>query len=691
MTSLYASAKAYCSDEQVSAGVEYWKKICKDLDLASVTGLVTDSFIQGLESVDPERNKSSKITEPSLLAKEYFDRARRTVNAWAKLDSDTRNFGWIIMAYWGAIVFLGIVANVFRQFRSKYYEGATDDVQGEHQTSKSGTITESTSTVYWWLQSHVVIPATIGTYHNRLLHWCTIPKRLEIIILTGFWVLCIILCCAKYAAVFPGNIMKPNTAQQIWSYTADRLGLLALALLPWTWMFAGRNNIFIWATGWSFRRFNIFHRQIARVVTLLSIYHGIGESIVRIEYTHKYKELLQFDWFRFGMMAVVAMCTMVATSNSWARARFYEAFLALHFALAILVVISIFVHFLAMDKEYKDFLWAVVAIWCFDRFFRVVRLIYCNLYVRFSNGIVKGPSAMATYSKDTEVVRLDIKPGSLPFAPGPGQSYYLYEPLRFKGWECHPLSLGAYTSAQTISPCPTAEIDQAVAASRPASDAISAASTAEPTFTFWIRPYAGWTRRLRDKCLASPSLTIAPTILLEGPYGHAAPLHTFDSVLLIAGGTGISTAAPYIIDHVRRAAEGRTRTRSIKLVWVARQSAFIQDLCRRELAPALRRSDFEGLFWASRDKEADMENADVEKDGIFVNEQRQIPVEIRQGRPEIQTLVTNLAREWKQTGQRAVVLASGPGDIADEAREAVHVALKSGCRHLEYVEEAYGW
>ncbi|KAK8172070.1 putative ferric-chelate reductase [Phyllosticta citrichinensis] len=568
------------------------------------------------------------------------------------------------MAYWGAIVFLGIVTNVFRQIRSQHIESATDDTQGDLETRKPGKISESSSAVYAWLQSHVVIPAAIGTYHNRLLCWCTIPKRLELIILSGFWILSFVLCCVKYPVVFHGNVIRTtNYAQQIWLYTATRTSFLALSLLPWIWMFAGRNNIFIWATGWSFRRFNIFHRHVARVVTLLAIYHGIGESIVRIQYLHRWKLSLELDWFTFGIVALVAMCTMVGTSNAWVRAKFYEASLAIHIALAVLVTIALFVHLSKMEDEYTDYLWAVVAIWCFDRFLRIVRLVYCNLHVRSSTKIVRGPSAVATYSKDTDVVRVDIKPGSVPFKPGPGQSYYLYEPLRFKGWECHPLSLGAYST-----------------------------SAGFPTFTFWIRPYAGWTRRLRDQCLASPSLTITPTILLEGPYGHAAPLHTFENVLLIAGGTGISTAVPYIIDHVQRAREGRTRTRSIKLVWVARQSAFIQELCQHELRPALRRPELEGLFWASRNKVAvDVESADVEKDGIFVSERRQVSIEIRQGRPDIQALVANLAREWKQTGQRAVVLASGPGDIADEAREAVHVALKNGCRHLKYVEEAYGW
>jgi hypothetical protein len=51
---------------------------------------------------------------------------------------------------------------------------------------------------------------------------------------------------------------------------------MAYANLPLLWMFAGRNNIFIWATGWQFSTFNLYHRHIARIATLQAIVHSIG-------------------------------------------------------------------------------------------------------------------------------------------------------------------------------------------------------------------------------------------------------------------------------------------------------------------------------------------------------------------------------------------------------------------------------
>jgi hypothetical protein len=46
--------------------------------------------------------------------------------------------------------------------------------------------------------------------------------------------------------------------------------------LPFLWLFGGRNNPFIWLTGWSFRTFNLFHRWVAKVIVVEAIIHGSG-------------------------------------------------------------------------------------------------------------------------------------------------------------------------------------------------------------------------------------------------------------------------------------------------------------------------------------------------------------------------------------------------------------------------------
>jgi hypothetical protein len=52
------------------------------------------------------------------------------------------------------------------------------------------------------------------------------------------------------------------------------------------WMFSERNNIFIWATGWSFSTFNTFHLNIALVATLQAVVHSVGWSVIKGDCEH---------------------------------------------------------------------------------------------------------------------------------------------------------------------------------------------------------------------------------------------------------------------------------------------------------------------------------------------------------------------------------------------------------------------
>lgn len=45
-------------------------------------------------------------------------------------------------------------------------------------------------------------------------------------------------------------------------------------------LFCGRNNILIWATGWSFATLNVFHRHVARVATVQAVLHSILYGVI---------------------------------------------------------------------------------------------------------------------------------------------------------------------------------------------------------------------------------------------------------------------------------------------------------------------------------------------------------------------------------------------------------------------------
>ncbi|KAJ5100101.1 hypothetical protein N7532_007102 [Penicillium argentinense] len=354
--------------------------------------------------------------------------------------------------------------------------------------------------------------------------------------------------------------------------------------------------------------------------------------------------------------------------------------------------------------EYWQYLWPSVAVWVIDRVLRVVRLFYCNFHVAVTgrNKIHTTRSRM-TYDQTADVIRLVVAPGTKLLQPKPGDYYFLYQPFRFVGWENHPFTVGAWAYDADPSAVGSASFGKlngsmdashlpllyAVAPEQEAEDLSESAgektAASRLKLVFWIRPYDGWTRSLRQQCLHSKEGVVDTTILLEGPYGHNFPLWRYESVLLIVGGTGIASAAPYIQDHLRRSARGeesldeKSRIRDMELVWTARQTAFLHDVASRELRPALGREDFQASLYVTRNPtESPQELVDL-------------GCQVRAGRPHIQSLIMGRVCDAAAAGLSLAILVCGPAGIADEARAATHLAMRQGYRSIKYVEESFAW
>jgi NAD(P)H-flavin reductase len=349
-----------------------------------------------------------------------------------------------------------------------------------------------------------------------------------------------------------------------------------------------------------------------------------------------------------------------------------------------------------------------VAIWVVDRFLRIVRLCYCNLHVSLSNErLVKASATQMVYDKSADVVRIEVTPGTPLLHPSPGQYYFLYQPFRLTGWESHPFTIGAWSyeigDRTSLSPKSLGKMNNSLDVShvpllaRGSTDAdyrgrsTNALAGEEKSLKlkliYWVRPYDGWTRELRQQCLRSPNLTSETTVLLEGPYGNTFPLWRYESVLIIVGGTGIASAVPYIQDHLRRSDDDweenpeneKTRVRDIELIWTTRQAPFIHDVSRRELKLALERDDFSASFYVTRDSTASTEDPN------------DLGYEIQGGRPHLQSLIMSRACDASSAGSSLVILVCGPRGMADEARAATHLAMRQGHRFIKFVEESFTW
>ena len=310
-----------------------------------------------------------------------------------------------------------------------------------------------------------------------------------------------------------------------------------------------------------------------------------------------------------------------------------------------------------------------------------------------------------TYDEVADVIRLEISMRTPLFKLNPGDYLFLYQPLRWTGWESHPFTVGAWMQnanhspsnssfTQTTDAFPDASHLPLLADSgtdndgRDLSDETFKASSDRPgiTMTFWIRPYNGWTQELRRQCLKSKSQPVKTTILIEGPYGHQIPVWNYDSMLMIVGGTGIASAVPYLHDHLRRSPDGdnnrskdRTRLQDIELIWTTKQTAFIGNVAHRELNPLLDRPDFKASFYSTGDLAYSPRNLD------------DLGCSITPERPNLRSIIMSRACDASSAGTSLMIFVCGPSSMANEARKAAQLAMQHGYRGLKYTEDSFTW
>ncbi|PYI09210.1 hypothetical protein BO78DRAFT_405172 [Aspergillus sclerotiicarbonarius CBS 121057] len=488
------------------------------------------------------------------------------------------------MAYWAAVLILGILNRMSsfwlpRRALARYADTEAHADSGPMDPRRTrGPLSQ--------------VLHAFRTYLLRLLYGCDVPKRLDLLIISGFGVLCVVICCVGY----DGDIRN-------WHYSSDRTGVLAYACLPFLWLFSGRNNIFLWATNFDIQSFSVFHRQVAWACTILALLHSS--------------------------------------------------------------------HTKPDGSQWNSYPWTVVAISTFDRVVRIARIIYCNLHVCFSDRVISISSSRINYCEGSDLVTIEIQTAS-PIHAKAGQHYFLYQPITLCGWQNHPFALGAYLPASRHN-------------------YMDPSANKKVKLIFYIRPYAGWTQSIRDRCHKANETT--PTLLvLEGPYGHAAPVHTFDTVLLIAGGTGIAATLPYMLEHVSRA-----KASPIHLIWSARQRSIFSAVFTDELRDFLY-SDMLSITFFCTDPSmipsSQPSPTPPNQAPAVTSKEIDSPapnIHFFPGRPDIHETIQQEAKASGESNTSLAVLCSGPPQMADESRYAVYDAMRGGCTDIQYFEEAFTW
>lgn len=454
--------------------------------------------------------------------------------------------------------------------------------------------------------------------------------------------------------------------------------------LPLLWALAGRNNVVLWLTTWSYcasslpllpptptnptaASLNLFHRWVARVATAQAVIHSLAYLYLGLERGQSLQSLWSRQYWAMGVIATFAMVLLLPLSVRPLRERAYELFLQLHIWLAFATLVLLFYHVKVMRGAYDGWLWACLGLWAFDRALRYARV------AALAFGTPGGNNTLAVATGEEHgLLRLSVEVA--PCSPAPGAYYFLYTPRSLTPWENHPMTLAS---------------------------AEPSANGNGTTLHFLIAPQGGATKRIADEIAAAGGKTHM-RVLVEGPYGEHHDVSAFDRVLLIAGGSGVTAVLPYAA-QLRDSAE-------VDVAWIVPNAAYARDVCSRELGHSgsvhvyvtrergVSAADVWGLQEeSSSDDDEEMSQLGEDERSSLL---RKIPASrpkflASSGRPPMREVLAQAVSKLVG-GERLAVLACGPPVMMDDLRLAVSETYGHGLGQLSgdrlvYFEDAFGW
>jgi len=319
-------------------------------------------------------------------------------------------------------------------------------------------------------------------------------------------------------------------------YWQDRAAYIGSVQITLVVALAGKNNVVSWLTGISHEKLNVIHRAAGRILTVLFWIHGM----VRIR-----SGLTRFGgfsaiWVRSGVMALAALTIFTLVGLRPIRKRFFEFFLITHIVTVILFIAGGYVH--RPDVAYYFFPGFVV--WAFDRLLRVARIVILNARWLHGSGNGKLSTGHLELAADN-TVKMTLK---RPMTWSAGQHAYIVMPgVSVFPFEAHPFTI--------------ASIPENVDGS---------ATEGERELVFFVHGETGFTKRLRKHVGKNGHGSV--TCLIDGPYGCPPDLLTFDTVILVAGGTGITYTFPLFLDVIRNAKLGKSSVQRIVFIWAIRSA-----------------------------------------------------------------------------------------------------------------------
>ncbi|KAG2095879.1 FAD-binding domain-containing protein, partial [Suillus discolor] len=432
------------------------------------------------------------------------------------------------------------------------------------------------------------------------------------------------------------------------TYWSNRIAMLASSQFPIVTALGTKNNPVSLVTGISYDKLNYIHRMTARTCFMLLWVHGAGHIV-----SDPYEPFL-----RAGVTAMVAFSILIIVSLRPVRSNIYEVFFYVHFLGVLIFLMGGYYHTKGAHGSY--WIWPSFVFWAFDRFIRAVRLVVFNhSYFGFKSGT--GTMDAATEMLSENVVRLRLRRPQH-FHWSPGQTAYLIMPsVSTLPFEAHPFTIASFDSS--LLSTPSAE-DQSSA------EVTGSSAPFWKELVFLVNVQGGFTKKLKEVAAKKEAIKV----FVDGPYGPSPDLGSYDTCVLVAGGSGVSYTLPVFLNIIERVRKGKSSCTRVVFIWSIRGAEYVQWIEEAlinavQLAPpSLAISIRIFITASSSNTKAIPERTVVRKNSLSLSFLSLRGVRTENGRADLDTL---LKEEVDVTSGRMSVGVCGSQGIARAVRHAL--------------------
>ena len=392
-----------------------------------------------------------------------------------------------------------------------------------------------------------IVPRRLITAISNICHAVTYPQFTPL--RATFWLQVppcgtVLLLLVYLAFVLALEFIKNDVAgAQYWTSLGIRAGWLAIAQMPLLILLAGKNNLIGLVTGSSYGRLNILHRWVSRTILLMVALHVGYQNYGWTKYGVRSLEWSTDTCVPTGFAAFALLLWLNLSTLAPIRNFSYEVFVLQHLVTFFGFIIAIMYHLPSTALETRIYIWIPIGLFLFDRLLRTARLAWNNPRAGRATVVSMGGEVTKIRVRDSRVRKW-----------GPG-SYVLLSIPRYGVFQSHPATI----------------------ASTPASH--------DGDLLFLLKAHKGFTKNLLStpniSTMSLPSgatdekaqvLQECHRAFVDGPYGATqGDFAAFDTVLLIAGSTGITFVLSIVLDLAARVCSQKLALRRLELVWAVKR------------------------------------------------------------------------------------------------------------------------